>query len=60
MWFAGVVWADTHHDVLVIDDARRQVGSCRITHTVEGLTQLKDFLLTVTGAERKAEMACLI
>ena len=46
--------------MLVIDDASRQVGSCRITHTVEGLTQLKDFLLTITGADRKAEIACII
>ncbi len=41
MWFAGVDWADTHHDVLVIDETSRQVGSCRVTHTVEGLTQIK-------------------
>jgi transposase len=60
MWFAGVDWADTHHDVLVIDDASRQVGSCRVTHSVEGLTQLQDFLLSITGAERKEEMACII
>jgi transposase len=60
MWFAGLNWADTHHDVLVIDETNRQVGSCRMTHTVEGLTQLKDFLLSISGPERKEEMACLI
>src|SRR5713226_7526986 len=60
MWFAGVDWADTHHDVLVIDEASRQVGSCRVTHTVEGLTQLKEFLLSITGPERQEEMACII
>ncbi len=60
MWFAGVDWADTHHDVLVIDETSRQVGSCRIAHTVEGLTQLTDFLLSISGAERKEEMACII
>jgi transposase len=60
MWFAGVDWADTHHDVLVLDETSRQVGSCRITHSVEGLTHLKDFLLSITGPERKEEMACII
>lgn len=60
MWFAGVDWADTHHDVQVLDETSRQVGSCRITHSVEGLTQLKDFLLSITGPERKEEMACII
>jgi transposase len=60
MWFAGVDWADSHHDVLVIDEASHQVGSCRVTHTVEGLTQLNDFLLAITGPERKEEMACII
>jgi transposase len=60
MWFAGIDWADTHHDVLVIDDTSRQVGSCHVTHTVEGLRQLQDFLLSISGPERKEEMACII
>lgn len=48
------------HEVLVIDDAGQQVGSCRITHNVEGLKQLKDFLLSISGPERQEEMACII
>src|SRR5205823_4363535 len=48
------------HDALVIDETNRQVGSCRLTHTVEGLTQLKDFLFSISGPERKEEMACII
>jgi len=60
MWFAGVDWADTHHDVLVIDEASRQVGSCHVAHSVEGLRQLQDFLLSICGPERKEEMACII
>jgi transposase len=60
MWFAGIDWADTHHDVLVIDEACRQVGSCRVAHTVEGLRQLQDFLLSISSPERKEEIACII
>ncbi len=60
MWFVGVDWADTHHDVLVIDEASRQVGSCHVAHSVEGLRQLQDFLLSICGPERKEEMACII
>ena len=55
MWFVGVDWADTHHDVLVIDEASRQVGSCHVTHSVQGLRQLQDFLLAICGPERKEE-----
>src|SRR5207248_9537330 len=47
-------------DVLVIDEASRQMGSCRVTHSVEGLSQLQDFLLAITGPAREEEMACII
>jgi hypothetical protein len=60
MWFAGVDGADSHHDVVVIDEMSRQVGSCPVTHTVEGLKQLNDFLLSMSGADRKEEMACIM
>jgi len=36
------------------------VGSCRITHTVEGLSQLTDFLLSISSPSRKEELACII
>lgn len=60
MWFAGVDWADAHHDVLVIDDAGRQVGVRRVTHSPKGLIELQEFLLAITGPERKEELACII
>ena len=59
MWFAGIDWADTHHDVLVIDDAGRQVGSRRVTHSPQGLKELQDFLLSISGPSRKEELACI-
>jgi transposase len=60
MWFAGVDWADDHHDVVIIDGEARQVGTRRVTHTPGGLTELTDFLASLTGPERKAELACII
>jgi transposase len=60
MWFAGVDWADTHHDVLVIDNAGRKMGVRRVTHTPEGLAELNEFLLLITGPDRKEELACII
>jgi transposase len=60
MWFAGVDWADDHHDLVVIDAAGQQVGARRVAHTPEGLTELTDVLLAISGPERKTELACII
>ncbi len=46
--------------MLVIDDAGRQVGSRRVTHNPKGLTELNDFLLSITGPARKEDLACII
>ena len=27
MWYAGIDWANDHHDALVIDETGRQVGA---------------------------------
>ena len=40
MWYAGLDWADSHHDVVVIDDGGRQVASRRVAHSAEGLAEL--------------------
>lgn len=60
MLYAGVDWANDHHDVVVIDDTGRQVDALRVTHTPEGLNKLKTFLEQLTGSEKKEEMACII
>jgi transposase len=60
MWFAGLDWADEHHIVVLIDGEARQVGVRRVTHTPAGLTELTDFLASITGPERKAELACIV
>ena len=60
MWFAGIDWADDHHDVVVIDADGHQLGTRRVSHTPAGLSDLTDFLLSISGAERKEELACII
>jgi transposase len=57
-WFAGIDWADTHYDALVLDETGHQVGSMRVAHTQEGLNDLKRFLLTLATAPD--QIACII
>ncbi|HEX4715459.1 MAG TPA: IS110 family transposase [Ktedonobacteraceae bacterium] len=44
MWFAGIDWADRHHDVVVIDEAGKKVAQLRVEHSSQGLTKLVNFL----------------
>ena len=61
MWYAGIDWADEHHDAVVLDEQGQRVASCRVTHTPEGLAQLVTFLQgTVGSAPTSQELACLI
>jgi transposase len=58
MWYAGIDWADQHHDVVVIDDAGHQMGALRVSHTKEGLSELTRFLLALAKAPE--QMACIV
>ena len=60
MWYAGIDWADTHHDALVLDEQGHQRGSLRVDHTPEGLAKLNTFLETISGSREKEQMACII
>lgn len=60
MWYAGIDWADTHHDALVLDEKGHQCGSLRVDHTPEGLARLNSFLESISGSEQKEQMACII
>jgi len=61
MWYAGIDWANDHHDALVIDDQGvMMVGSLRVDHTPQGMTRLNTFLEQIVGAESKDQMACII
>lgn len=58
MWYVGLDWADTHHDVEVLDEAGSRVGSRRFAHSHDGLQELKAFLLGI--ATSPAEVACIV
>ena len=58
MWYAGLDWADAHHDAAVIDEAGLQVATLRVAHTKEGLNELTRFLLGI--AKTPEQMACII
>jgi transposase len=58
MWYAGIDWADAHHDALVIDETGQRVSSLRVAHTPEGLSHLISFLSSI--APNKEQMACII
>lgn len=60
LWYAGIDWADEKHDLLVLDEAGHQVGKRQVRHSVEGLKELTDFLQSIRGETRKAEMACMV
>jgi len=50
MWYVGLDWADTHHDVDVLDEAGKRVGLRRFAHSPEGLNELKQFLLSIAAS----------
>jgi transposase len=58
MWYVGIDWADTHHDVLVLDEAGHRVGSRRFAHSQQGLNDLKAFLLNI--ATSPENVACIL
>ncbi len=58
MWYVGLDWADTHHDVMVLDEAGRRVGSRRVAHSHQGLNELKQFLLSIAG--QPENLACIV
>jgi transposase len=61
MWYAGIDWADDHHDVVVIDAAGKRVSSLRVPHTVEGLAKLVAFLQGLGDVRDYPEhLACII
>jgi transposase len=57
MWYVGVDWADTHHDVAVLAEAGKRVGARRFSHRHQGLNELKQFVLNM--APEVEHLACL-
>src|SRR6266568_3687820 len=58
MWYVGLDWADTHHDVEVQDEAGKRVGVRRFAHSHEGLHELQAFLLSI--ATSPENLACIV
>jgi transposase len=58
MWYVGLDWADTHHDVEVLDEAGTRMGARRFVHSHEGLHELKQFLLSI--ATQPEQLACIV
>src|SRR6266566_5001482 len=58
MWYFGLDWADTHHDVVVLDEAGRRVGSRRFAHSHKGLNELKEFVLGIAASPD--QLACIV
>jgi transposase len=58
MWYVGLDWADTPHDVVVLDEAGQRVGSRRFAHSYEGLNELKQFVLSITASPE--QLACIV
>jgi transposase len=59
MWFAGIDWADVHHDVAVVDEAGRQQGALRVAHSAAGLEALVTFLRGYSAADPE-QIACIV
>jgi transposase len=60
MWYAGIDWADQHHDGLVIDEQGQQVGTIRVDQSPQGFAKLNTFLQQLIGTQPKEQMACII
>jgi len=58
MWYIGLDWADTHHDVEVMDETGKRVGMRRFAHSAKGLTELKEFVLSI--APEPEHLACIV
>ena len=61
MWFAGIDWADRHHDVVVLDAEGVQVGQVRVPHSAAGVAQLIAWLRQIGEiATDPDQLACLV
>lgn len=60
MKFCGIDWADEHHDALSIDEQGRQLGSIRVAHSPQGLSQLDASLARMAGLQGREQIACIV
>lgn len=60
MWFTGIDWADTHHDIVVLAETGDECLQLRIDHTPAGVNELIIRLRELTGPDHLHEMVCVI
>jgi len=60
MGYAGIDWADNHHDAVVVDDDGRVVRTLHVAHTPAGLAQLTTALEQICGATAKEQLVCIV
>ena len=61
MWYAGIDWADQHHDAVVIDEVGQRVAALRVAHTAAGLGELTTFLKGLGDVATHPEhLACIV
>ena len=60
MWYAGIDWADDHHDAVIIDADGQLCGKTRVAHSVAGLTELTSILTRIAGPDARAQLACIV
>jgi transposase len=59
MWFAGIDWADAHHDVAIVDEVGQQQGALRVGHSPAGLEDLVRFLRGYSATDPE-QVACIV
>ncbi len=61
IWYAGIDWADQHHDAVVIDEVGKRVGTTHVAHSAEGLDTLVTFLKGLGDvADHPDHLACIV
>jgi len=61
MWYAGIDWADQHHDAVVIDAGGKRVATTRVAHSAEGLGTLVTFLKGIGDVtDHPDHLACIL
>jgi transposase len=60
MKYCGIDWANDHHDALSIDEHGQQLGSIRVAHSPDGLSQLDSYLERIAGPGGKDQLACIV
>src|SRR5438876_11648893 len=60
MRFCGIDWANDHHDVLSIDEQGHQLGTIRVTHSPEGLSQQDTYMERMAGRGGTVQIAGIV